>query len=168
MAKKSAGFLIYRFRNKRLEIFLVHPGGPFWAKKDEGAWSLPKGEYEAGEEPLSVARREFEEETGFAVEDVVNQNAFHELDDLKQAGGKIIKAWAAEGDCDAAAVRSNMFTMQWPPRSGKQAQFPEVDRAGWFQIKQASRKILKGQAGFLDQLCALLEYDHADEAPAGE
>jgi len=128
------------------EFFLVHPGGPFWAKKDEGSWSIPKGLYEPGEEPLRAARREFAEETGFSVE-----GEFVSLGDFKQPGGKILSAWLAQADCDADAVKSNHFTMEWPPRSGKMAEFPEVDRAGWFLPDEAMRKILRGQTAILDQ-----------------
>jgi predicted NUDIX family NTP pyrophosphohydrolase len=147
MAKKSAGILLYRFQRTELEVFLVHPGGPFWAKKDAGAWSIPKGEFEEGEDPLTAAKREFQEETGFST-----AGNFIALSPLKQAGGKLVFAWAVEGDCDPATVKSNTFSMEWPPRSGKHREFPEVDRAGWFPLKMAREKILKGQAGFLDEL----------------
>lgn len=152
MAKKSAGLLMYRRRQGDLEVFLVHPGGPFWAKKDEGAWSIPKGEYTPGEEPFEVAKREFQEETGFQA-----GGDFIPLTPRKQPSGKIISAWALEGDCDAASVKSNTFSMEWPPRSGKQQEFPEVDRAGWFTIPAAKEKILKGQVSFLDELSEILE-----------
>ncbi len=134
-----------------MEVFLVHPGGPFWVRKDEGAWSIPKGEYETGEDPLEVAKREFQEETGFRA-----AGEFAPLTPRKQAGGKVVSAWAAEGDCDASAVKSNLFSMEWPPRSGRQKEFPEVDRAGWFMIAEAREKILKGQAGFLEELQSIL------------
>src|SRR5262252_3749819 len=127
MAKLSAGLLMYRRREGGLEVFLVHPGGPFWAKKDLGAWSIPKGEYDEGEEPLAAARREFEEETGIQPE-----GHFVPLKTIKQPGGKTVLAWAFEGDADVAAIKSNTFSMEWPPHSGKQQDFPEVDRAGWF------------------------------------
>ena len=146
MAKQSAGLLMYRRRGE-LEVFLVHPGGPFWAKKDTGAWSLPKGEYRPGDDPLAAARREFQEETGFSV-----AGEFTPLSPLKQPSGKIIQAWAVEGDCDAGAIRSNTFTLEWPPRSGRQQEFPEVDRAAWFTLAAAREKIIKGQAGFLEEL----------------
>ena len=146
MAKQSAGLLMYRRRGE-LEVFLVHPGGPFWAKKDTGAWSLPKGEYRPGDDPLAAARREFQEETGFSV-----AGEFTPLSPLKQPSGKIIQAWAVEGDCDAGAIRSNTFTLEWPPRSGRQQEFPEVDRAAWFTLTAAREKIIKGQAGFLEEL----------------
>jgi predicted NUDIX family NTP pyrophosphohydrolase len=138
-------------RERRLEVFLVHPGGPFWAKKDAGAWSIPKGEAGPGEDLLTRAKLEFTEETGFPPPDGVRA-----LQSVKQAGGKIVHAWAAEGDCDATAVASNSFTLEWPPRSGRMQAFPEVDRAGWFDLRQAREKINKGQAGLLDQLEQLL------------
>ena len=151
MAKKfSAGLLLYRRRGE-LEVFLVHPGGPYWAKKDLGAWSLPKGEFEEGEEPLEAAKREFTEETGCFIE-----GEFRRFDPLKQRSGKIIHAWAVEADCDAAQIRSNLFSLEWPPKSGRQQQFPEIDRAAWFNIAEARKRIVPGQVGFLDQLVAVL------------
>ena len=147
MAKKiSAGLLLYR-RRAELEVFLVHPGGPFWAKKDARAWSLPKGEFGEGEDPLQAAKREFTEETGFEID-----GEFRPLDPVKQSGGKIVYAWAIEGDCDPARLRSNLFSLEWPPKSGRKQEFPEVDRAAWFTIPQARERILAGQIGFLDQL----------------
>ena len=150
--KKSAGILLYRLREAQLEVFLVHPGGPFWAKKDVGAWSIPKGEFAEAEDPLTAAKREFQEETGFSV-----AGNFVALPTLKQAGGKLVYAWAVEGDCDAVAIKSNPFSMEWPPGSGKQTEFPEVDRAGWFPLDIARGKILKGQAALLDELQRLIE-----------
>jgi predicted NUDIX family NTP pyrophosphohydrolase len=153
MTKHSAGILMYRFREDSLEVFLVHPGGPFWAKKDEGVWSIPKGEFNIdNEDSLEAAKREFEEETGFALE-----GDFISLDTLKQSGMKIVHAWAIEGDCDAAKIKSNTFSMEWPPRSGKQQEFPEVDRAGWFDIETAKIKLLKGQRAFIDKLLEKLK-----------
>ncbi len=147
MAKKiSAGLLLYRRRGE-LEVFLVHPGGPFWAKKDAGAWSIPKGEIGEGEEPLQAAQREFLEETGFPI-----GGEFRPLELLKQSGGKSVHAWAIEADCDPSELRSNLFSLEWPPKSGQTREFPEVDRAAWFTIPQAREKILKGQIGFIDQL----------------
>lgn len=146
MPKRSAGLLMYR-RNNGLEVFLVHPGGPFWAKKDLGVWSIPKGEYAAGEEPLAAARREFEEETGFPAE-----GDFIDLGTVEQASGKIVSAWAFAGDCDPQNLRSNSFEMEWPPRSGRKMEFPEVDRGGWYSIEDARRYLLAGQQVFLDRL----------------
>lgn len=146
--KTSAGILLYRHRDE-LEVFLVHPGGPFWAKKDLGAWSLPKGEVEEGEDPLAAALREFGEETGFAVD-----GELRPLRPLRQSSGKTILAWAVEGDCDPAKLRSGLFSMEWPPRSGKRQEFPEVDRGAWFTLPEARRRIVPGQAPFLDELLA--------------
>ena len=151
MAKQSAGLLMYRWKDHDLQVFLVHPGGPFWARKDLGSWSIPKGEYETGEDPLTVARREFYEETGFEA-----NGEFRELDMVRQPGGKKVRAWTFEGECDAHAVRSNNFTIEWPPKSGRTAEFPEVDRAEWFRLELAREKILKGQLAFLDQIGDLL------------
>ena len=151
MGKKSAGLLMYRFRNDQLEVFLVHPGGPLWEKNDFESWSIPKGEYSEGEDAFTAAKREFFEETGFHTE-----GDFTELGTLRQSSGKRITAWAVEGDCDANAARSNTFSMEWPPHSGQRTEFPEVDRAEWFSIGAAKSKILRGQLGFIDKLCALL------------
>ena len=153
MPKKSAGILMYRSRNNLLEVLLVHPGGPFWAKKDLGSWSIPKGEYEDPEDALAVARREFAEETGFEVE-----GEFVELAPVKQPSGKIVSVWAIKGDCEAANARSNCFTMEWPKKSGIFLEYPEVDRAEWFPVQVAREKLLKGQVAILDQLCRLLEF----------
>jgi predicted NUDIX family NTP pyrophosphohydrolase len=153
-AKQSAGLLVYRYRAGALEIFLVHPGGPFWAKKDAGAWSIPKGEFGPGEDKLAAARREFYEETGLALDGV-----FVELAPVKQSGGKQVFAWAIEQDLDAAAVRSNSFSLEWPPRSGRTQEFPEVDRAAWFDLPLALVKILKGQQPLVLQLLARLGID---------
>ena len=147
MPKTSAGLLLYRRRGEGLEVFLVHPGGPFWATKDLGAWSLPKGELSEGEDPLAAAVREFTEETGFPID-----GEFRALTPLRQPSGKTILAWAVEGDCDPAQLRSNMFSMEWPPKSGKTQEFPEVDRASWFPIDEARKRIIAGQAPFLDEL----------------
>jgi len=153
MAKKnSAGILLHRLRGSGIEVFLVHPGGPFWAKKDARAWSIPKGEFEAGEDPLEAAKREFKEETGFAVE-----GNFIELTPVKQPGGKVIYAWAVMGDCEAESIKSNTFSLEWPPRSGKRKEFPEVDRAGWFTPEVAREKILKGQLVLLEELKRKIE-----------
>ncbi|MGQ0810698.1 MAG: NUDIX domain-containing protein [Nitrospiraceae bacterium] len=145
--KRSAGIVLYRMRGGALQVFLVHPGGPFWRNKDEGTWSIPKGEFEEGDDPLAAARREFQEETGVEV-----SGEFRALSPLKQPSGKVVYAWAVEGDCDPANIVSNTFSMEWPPRSGKQQAFPEVDRAEWFSLSQAHSKLLPGQRGFLEQL----------------
>lgn len=148
MPKQSAGVLPYRKAGSLLEVFLVHPGGPLWTKKDYGAWSIPKGEFGEGEEPLAAAKREFHEETGLAID-----GAFKPLQPVKQPGGKTVHAWSVEvADLDASAVRSNTFSMEWPPRSGKTREFPEVDRAAWFDLATARKKILVGQLPLLDQL----------------
>ena len=151
MAKKSAGLLLYRKDGDSVEVFLVHPGGPFWAKKDEGAWSIPKGEFVDGEEALEAAKREFQEETGFAV-----KGRFEALEPVKQASGKIVYAWAIEGDIDSSAIRSNNFSMEWPPGSKKIREFPEVDRGGWFALATARQKILTGQSPLLEELLSIL------------
>ena len=149
--KPSAGVLMYRRQGGRLEVLLVHPGGPYWAKKDDGAWTIPKGEHEASEEPRAAALREFTEETG-----LVPCGPLVALTPVRQRGGKLVRAWAVEGDCDPAAVRSNTFTMEWPPRSGRTAEFPEVDRGAWFDVATARRKIRESQAALLDELEHLL------------
>jgi len=147
MAAKSAGILLFRRTNKKLEVFLVHPGGPFWAKKDLGAWSIPKGEYLDDEDPLTAAKREFEEETGQPID-----GKFIELTPLKQKSGKMVYAWAVEGDMDETNIKSNLFEMEWPPRSGKMKSFPEVDKAAWFDTETAKEKIIERQAGFIDEI----------------
>jgi predicted NUDIX family NTP pyrophosphohydrolase len=146
MAKQSAGLLMYRKRDGQVEILLVHPGGPFWAKKDEGAWSIPKGEVNPGEDLLDAAKREFAEETGIEA-----RGKLSTLGSIKQKSGKIVTAWAFEGDCDPETIRSNTFTMEWPPRSGKQQEFPEVDRAAFFSIEAARTKILASEAELLSR-----------------
>jgi predicted NUDIX family NTP pyrophosphohydrolase len=152
MAKRSAGILLYRDRAGEPEVLLVHPGGPFWAKKDLGAWSIPKGEYDEGEDPLACALREFEEELGIAPPSDLRDD----LGSTRQAGGKLVQAWGAKGDLDPAEVRSNTFTIEWPPRSGVMRAFPEVDRAQWFALDEARRRINPAQAVFLERLCELL------------
>ena len=149
--KKSAGILVYRLHADELEVFLVHPGGPFWKNKDDGAWSIPKGEYTDEEDPLEAAKREFEEETGIAC-----NGKFIMLDPIKQKGGKIVSAWALEKDMDAKSIKSNLFSMEWPPKSGKMQEFPEVDKAAWFQLNEAKQKINPSQAGLMDQLAEKL------------
>ena len=150
MGKISAGILLYRWRQSRLEVFLVHPGGPFWARRDEGAWSIPKGEFLPGDDPLAAARREFAEETGLAADGEAVA-----LQPIRQAGGKVVHAFALEGDVDPAAIVSNRFTLEWPPRSGRRQEFPEVDRAGWFGLAAARQKLLPSQHGLLDQFIAM-------------
>jgi predicted NUDIX family NTP pyrophosphohydrolase len=147
MPKRSSGILMYRRGTGGLELLLVHPGGPFWAKKDLGAWSIPKGEYSDGEDALAVARREFEEETGARPE-----GDFLPLGDIVQAGRKIVTAWALEGDFDPADLTSNRFELEWPPKSGRKASFPEVDRAQWFSPAEARRKIISAQSEFIERL----------------
>jgi predicted NUDIX family NTP pyrophosphohydrolase len=151
MAKRSAGLLMYRWNNHGLQVFLVHPGGPFWAKKDVGAWSIAKGEYLDGEVPLEAAKREFNEETGFAA-----LGTFLDLGTVQQSGGKVVSAWAFEGDGDPAAMVSNRCQVEWPPRSGRMIEIPEVDRAEWFSIVEGRERILKSQAPFLDRLSQML------------
>ncbi|MEW6439959.1 MAG: NUDIX domain-containing protein [bacterium] len=151
MARQSAGLLLYRRREGRIEVLLVHPGGPFGRKRDAGAWSVPKGEFTSEEDPLDAARREFQEETGLCA-----AGAFKPLEPVRQAGGKIVYAWAVEGDCDPEAIRSNLFSMEWPPGSGKIKEFPEVDRAEWFALERAVEKIIGGQRPLLEELGRLL------------
>jgi len=151
MRKASAGLLLYRHAAGGLEVLLVHPGGPYWARKDIGAWSIPKGEIEPGEEALAAARREFEEETGSSVE-----GTFLSLPSVKLRSGKVVHAWAIEADFDAAGLRSNLFSMEWQPKSGQQREFPEADRAEWLSNDAARVKIHPGQAPLLDHLLARL------------
>ena len=152
MAKTSAGILLYtRRKDNVLRVFLIHPGGPFFAKKDEGAWSVPKGELGEGEDALAAARREFEEETGCDLEGI-----FVPLSPVRQKNGKIVLAWAVEHDCDADAIRSNTFALEWPPKSGRVQDFPEVDRAGWFTVDEAKKKINPAQAALVDELVSIL------------
>ena len=152
MAKRSAGILLHRTANGGTEVLLVHPGGPFWAKKDLGAWSIPKGELDDDEDPRACARREFAEETGTRLPD----GALDDLGSVKLKGGKLVLAFAAAGDLDPAAVRSNTFELEWPPRSGRTQAFPEIDRAGWFALDAAREKLNAAQAEFVDRLETLL------------
>jgi predicted NUDIX family NTP pyrophosphohydrolase len=149
--KKSAGLLLYRFHTDGTEVLLVHPGGPFWAKKDDGAWSIPKGEFGPGEDPLDAAKRELEEETG-----IIADGTFIELTPLKQKSGKLIYAWALQKDIDPAGIKSNSFELEWPPRSGIKKSFPEIDRAEWFTMDAARNKINGGQVPLIDELEANL------------
>jgi len=154
MARQSAGILPYRHNQGRLEVFLIHPGGPFWATKDAGAWSIPKGLFGDDEDSLAAAKREFREETGFEP-----AGEMIPLEPLRQPGGKLVHAWAMEGDFDPEQLRSNTFSMEWPRGSGQQREFPEVDRGAWFTVEEAARKILPGQAPFLAQLFERLPRD---------
>jgi predicted NUDIX family NTP pyrophosphohydrolase len=151
MPQDSAGILLYRRRGAAVEVFLVHPGGPFWTRKDEGAWSIAKGELEPGENPIACAKREFAEETGLIIDGVLKP-----LAPVRQAGGKVVYAWAVEGDADASAIKSTTFSLEWPLRSGRMQEFPEVDRAAWFEVAVARQKINKGQRPMLDELEKLL------------
>ena len=159
MPRQSAGLLMYRRRKGVVQVLLIHPGGPFWANKDAGAWSIPKGEFSGDENALTAARREFEEETGF-----LPAGRFVQLTPVKQPSGKVIHAWALEGDLDATAIRSNTFTLEWPPQSGVHQEFPEVDRAAWFTIEAAKEKIIKGQTDFIDELRRIIETDSPEAA----
>lgn len=147
MSVYSAGILLYRLRDNAVEVLLAHPGGPFWSGKDLGAWSIPKGQSEANEDPLQAAKREFWEETGFEVD-----GQFIDLGTIRQPSRKTIQIWALEQDLDADRLHSNEFTLEWPRKSGIMMQFPEIDRAEWFDIERARQKIHKGQVGFLDRL----------------
>jgi predicted NUDIX family NTP pyrophosphohydrolase len=147
MAKQSAGILLYRFINQQLTVFLVHPGGPFYRNKDDGIWSIPKGEFLDDEDALAAARREFSEETGQAI-----NGQFIPLEPVIQKGGKKVFAWAVEGDIDHETIKSNLFEMEWPPRSGKKQSFPEIDKAGWFDTETAKVKINPAQVGFIEEL----------------
>jgi predicted NUDIX family NTP pyrophosphohydrolase len=147
MAKQSAGILLYRFINQQLTVFLVHPGGPFYRNKDDGIWSIPKGEFLDDEDALAAAKREFSEETGQAID-----GQFIPLEPVIQKGGKKVFAWAVEGDIDHETIKSNLFEMEWPPRSGKKQNFPEIDKAGWFDTETAKVKINPAQVGFIEEL----------------
>jgi predicted NUDIX family NTP pyrophosphohydrolase len=152
MPPRSAGVLLFRVVDGSAQVLLAHPGGPFWAKRDEGAWSIPKGEYDEGADPLTAAVREFREETGHDLPPGERIS----LGSVRQKGGKIVEAWAVEGDLDVTTVSSNTFSMEWPPRSGRMQEFPEVDRMGWFDLTAAWAKILPSQAAFLDRLAGQL------------
>lgn len=151
MPRVSAGLLMYRFHEGQLQLLLVHPGGPFFVNKDEGAWSIPKGELNSDEDPLQAAQREFQEELG-----VIPSGPFIALTPIKQKGGKLVHAWAFQGDCDPAKCVSNTFTLEWPPRSGRQMEFPEIDKAAFFDVESARLKINPGQVAFIDELAAIV------------
>ncbi len=153
MPRRSAGLLVHRERSGEREVLLVHPGGPMWAKRDAGAWSIPKGEYDSSEDPLAAAKREFEEELGTAAPD----GPVKDLGEIKQKSGKIVSAWAVAGDLDVTEITSNTVEVQWPPRSGKMLEIPEVDRAEWFAIHEAREKINPAQAELLDRLAEILD-----------
>ena len=152
MPKKSAGILLYSFNNRMLQVLLVHPGGPFWAKKDLGSWSIPKGELDPSENPLNAAKRELEEETGIKA-----TGKFIELTPVKQKSGKLVYAWALQKDTDPATIRSNNFEIEWPPKSGKKKTFPEIDAAAWFSMDEAKKKMINEQATLIDELKAKLD-----------
>ncbi|HXN38992.1 MAG TPA: NUDIX domain-containing protein [Solirubrobacteraceae bacterium] len=151
--KPSAGLLLYRTTHGDLEVMLLHMGGPFWQRKDAGAWSIPKGEYDPSEQPLAAARREFAEETGL----VAPPGEPIDLGDVRQSSGKLVHAWAQHADVDVTKITSNSFAMEWPKGSGRMREFPEVDRAGWFDLETAREKLVKGQVPFLQALAALVQ-----------
>lgn len=159
MPTRSAGLVLYKQERGVLRLLLAHPGGPFWAKKDHGAWTIPKGLVEENETPLDAAIREFSEETGFVVD-----GAFLPLGAVTQRGGKRVEAWALEGDCDPAAIKPCMFEMEWPPRSGRMARFPEIDRVAWFTLAEARQRILASQTPFIERLAAKLTGGEPEEA----
>ena len=154
MPKRSAGLLLYRGPTDAIEVLLVHPGGPYWARRDDGAWSVPKGEIDAGDDPFATAMREFREELG---SDPPDTGPAVPLGEIRQAGGKTVLAWAVAGDLDVSEIRSSTFTMEWPPRSGRTAEFPEIDRAAWFSLEAARAKLVSGQVPFIDRLPAALD-----------
>src|SRR5260370_28885129 len=156
MPKRSAGLMMFRKLKDELEVFLVHPGGPLWAKKGKGAWTIPKGEFDEDENPLVAARREFEEETGF---DAMGE--FLDLGSIKQKSGKVVTAWAFQGDCDPAKLTSNTCEVEWPPRSGRRLEIPEVDQGRWFSVDEAPEYIREETKKLLDNLCAALQLNHA-------
>lgn len=161
MRKLSAGIVLFRKRNGGVDVFLVHPGGPFFRNKDIGSWSIPKGEYEAGADPQAAARREYNEETGFDL----GNSPLIALGEIKQSSGKLVTAWAVEGDCDPDGIQSNTFSMEWPPKSGKLKECPEVDKAGWFSLDAAREKLIGGQHAFLERLAAIIVHRVDDNQP---
>jgi predicted NUDIX family NTP pyrophosphohydrolase len=154
MPKRSAGLLMYRIRDRRIEVFLVHPGGPFWETKDKGAWTIPKGKYFDDEEPIEAAKREFQEETSF-----IPRGEFLPLGTIRQLSGKLVEAWAFEGDCNPDELSSISCEVEWPPRSKRMIEVPEVDRGLWFSVDDAREAILAAQRPFLDSVCKLLDAD---------
>ena len=154
LMRRSAGILMYKYRERELLVLLVHPGGPYWAKKDLGSWSIPKGEHDEGEDPLAAAVREFQEETGGQV-----QGPFRSLGEVTQSNRKTVSAWAVEGDFDPKMLKSNLCEIEWPPKSGRRQLIPEVDRAAWFLLQEARRKLLSAQGPFLDRLELALKRD---------
>jgi predicted NUDIX family NTP pyrophosphohydrolase len=161
MAKRSAGLLMYRSRQDETEVFLVHPGGPYWANKDQGAWTIPKGEYDDEEEPFAAARREFFEETGFTAD-----GEFLSLGEVRQKSGKLVTAWAFVGDCDPTQLKSNTCEIEWPPKSGTRLQIPEIDRGSWFTMNDARRYIRAELDELLLRLSSLIGHDHDSNAAA--
>jgi len=162
MAKKqSAGILLYRTKNSQFEVLIAHPGGPFFAKKDSGFWSIPKGLYDDNEEPFEAAKREFKEEIGSSAPD----GEYIDLGEIKRKDGKAIKAWAVEGDIDESSVKSNTFEMEWPPRSGQKQEFPEIDRAVWFSLETATQKLQIAQVEFLKKLAEYLKINFSGDVP---
>lgn len=162
VARLSAGLLLYRGTGEDIEVLIAHPGGPFWARKDNGAWSIPKGEYTPDEDPLAAARREFAEELGLPVPD----GDPVALGQVKQSGGKVVTAYALAADLDIAEARSNTFEMEWPPRSGRMQEFPEIDRVAWVSVEEARAKLLKGQVAFLDRLLATTATHRSGASPS--
>jgi predicted NUDIX family NTP pyrophosphohydrolase len=156
--KQSAGLLIYRKSNSAIEVLIVHPGGPFWAKKDKAAWSLPKGEFEENEDTLTTAKREFKEELGHEPP----EGEYIEIGSVKNKSGKVIHGWTVEGDVDVSMIKSNTFKMEWPPKSGQHQEFPEVDKAGWFSLEKAKEKLNPAQAEFIDRLAETLDIDMSE------
>lgn len=161
MMKQSAGILLYRDRGQGIEVLLVHPGGPFWARKDAGAWSIPKGEFLEDEEPFIAAKREFSEELGLPAPD----GPTVDLGSVQQSGSKTVFAWAIQSDLDVSVVVSNMFELEWPPKSGDMKQFPEIDRAGWFTLDVAQTRIVKGQLPLLQKLADALQITFPEAVP---
>jgi predicted NUDIX family NTP pyrophosphohydrolase len=159
LPKQAAGILLYRRGRRGIEVLLAHPGGPLWARRDLGAWTIPKGQFSDNERPLAAAKREFEEEMGSPP-----TGEFVEIGSIRQPSGKVVHVFVAEGEFDVATVQSNLFSLEWPPKSGQRAQFPEVDRAAWFSLEEARTKILKGQEPFLDRLLTLLKSATANES----